>query len=399
MQHFLPADILLPKKDFEKWAVIACDQYTSEPAYWQAVAENVGSAPSALNIMLPEIFLEDESEKRIAKINQNMQEYLAGGVFNEYKDSMIYVERTQADGKVLHGVVGAINLAEYDYTIGAKALIRASEKTVLSRIPPRVAIRKDASLEMPHILLLVDDPNFQVIAPLTALKDNFQSAYDFELMQGGGHITGYFLSKEAITAVQNALESLIAGADEPMLFAVGDGNHSLATAKECAKLNADNPLAQQALVEIVNIHDAALEFEPIYRVLFNCEPEQIINDFVAALGGEYAGSDAQKFRTVTKAGSREISVRPTAKLPVGTLQKWLDEYLADKPEIAVDYIHGIDSTESICAKEHTLGFIFDGMGKDELFPAIETDGSLPRKTFSMGHAYDKRYYIECRKIK
>lgn len=142
-----------------------------------------------------------------------------------------------------------------------------------------------------------------------------------------------------------------------------------------------------------------LEFEPIYRVLFNCEPEQIINDFVAALGGEYAGSDAQKFRTVTKAGSREISVRPTAKLPVGTLQKWLDEYLADKPEIAVDYIHGIDSTESICAKEHTLGFIFDGMGKDELFPAIETDGSLPRKTFSMGHAYDKRYYIECRKIK
>ena len=252
---------------------------------------------------------------------------------------------------------------------------------------------------MPHILLLVDDPKFQVIAPLTALKDNFQSAYDFELMQGGGHIAGYFLSKEAITAVQNALESLIAGADEPMLFAVGDGNHSLATAKECAKLNADNPLAQQALVEIVNIHDAALEFEPIYRVLFNCEPEQIINDFVAALGGGYAGSDAQKFRTVTKAGSREISVRPTAKLPVGTLQKWLDEYLADKPEIAVDYIHGIDSTESICAKEHTLGFIFDGMGKDELFPAIETDGSLPRKTFSMGHAYDKRYYIECRKIK
>ena len=399
MQHFLPADILLPKKNFEKWAVIACDQYTSEPAYWQAVAENVGSAPSALNIMLPEIFLEDESEKRIAKINQTMQEYLAGGVFNEYKDSMIYVERTQADGKVLHGVVGAINLAEYDYTIGAKALIRASEKTVLSRIPPRVAIRKDASLEMPHILLLVDDPKFQVIAPLTALKDNFQSAYDFELMQGGGHIAGYFLSKEAITAVQNALESLIAGADEPMLFAVGDGNHSLATAKECAKLNADNPLAQQALVEIVNIHDAALEFEPIYRVLFNCEPKQIINDFVAALGGEYAGSDAQKFRTVTKAGSREISVRPTAKLPVGTLQKWLDEYLADKPEIAVDYIHGIDSTESICAKEHTLGFIFDGMGKDELFPAIETDGSLPRKTFSMGHAYDKRYYIECRKIK
>ena len=281
MQHFLPADILLPKKDFEKWAVIACDQYTSEPAYWQAVAENVGSAPSALNIMLPEIFLEDESEKRIAKINQTMQEYLAGGVFNEYKDSMIYVERTQADGKVLHGVVGAINLAEYDYTIGAKALIRASEKTVLSRIPPRVAIRKDASLEMPHILLLVDDPKFQVIAPLTALKDNFQSAYDFELMQGGGHIAGYFLSKEAITAVQNALESLIAGADEPVLFAVGDGNHSLATAKECAKLNADNPLAQQALVEIVNIHDAALEFEPIYRVLFNCEPEQIINDFVA----------------------------------------------------------------------------------------------------------------------
>ena len=399
MQHFLPADILLPKKDFAKWAVIACDQYTSEPAYWQSVAEIVGSAPSALNIMLPEIYLEDEPERRIVKINQTMQEYLNADIFSEYKNSMIYVERTQADGKVLHGIVGAINLSEYDYTLGSKALIRASEKTVLSRIPPRVAIRKDASLEMPHILLLVDDPEFKVIAPLTAQKNDFKAAYDFELMKGGGHIAGYFLSAEAITAVQNALESLIAGADEPMLFAVGDGNHSLATAKECAKLNYDNPLAQQALVEIVNIHDSALEFEPIYRVLFNCEPEKIIDDFVTTLGGEYHGSDAQKFRTVTKAGSREISVRPTAKLPVGTLQKWLDEYLADKPEITVDYIHGINSTESICATENTLGFIFEGMGKDELFPAIEADGSLPRKTFSMGHAYDKRYYIECRKIK
>lgn len=399
MQHFLPADILLPKKDFEKWAVIACDQYTSEPDYWQAVEKTVGDAPSALNIMLPEIYLEDNPTARIAKINQTMQEYLTADIFDEFPQSMIYLERTQADGKVLHGIVGAINLAEYDYNIGSKALIRASEKTVLSRIPPRVAIRKDASLEMPHILLLVDDPDFTVIDPITAQKDSLQTAYDFELMQNGGHVHGYFLSKEDISAVQNALDSLIAGSTEPMLFAVGDGNHSLATAKECAKLNSDNPLAQQALVEIVNIHDSALEFEPIYRVLFNCEPKKVVNDFLAALGGEYHGDDAQKFRIVAKDTSCEISVKPTAKLPVGTLQKWLDEYLADKPEITIDYIHGIDSTENICNAEHTLGFIFEGMGKDELFPAIESDGSLPRKTFSMGHAYDKRYYIECRKIK
>ncbi len=399
MQNFLPADILLPKKDFEKWAVIACDQYTSEPDYWQAVEKTVGDAPSALNIMLPEIYLEDNPTARIAKINQTMQEYLTADIFDEFPQSMIYLERTQADGKVLHGIVGAINLAEYDYNIGSTALIRASEKTVLSRIPPRVAIRKDASLEMPHILLLVDDPDFTVISPITAQKDSFQTAYDFELMQNGGHVHGYFLSPEAISAVQDALDSLIAGSTEPMLFAVGDGNHSLATAKECAKLNSDNPLAQQALVEIVNIHDSALEFEPIYRVLFNCEPKKVVNDFLTALGGEYHGDDAQKFRIVAKDTSYEISVKPTAKLPVGTLQKWLDEYLADKPEITIDYIHGIDSTENICNAEHTLGFIFDGMAKDELFPAIETDGSLPRKTFSMGHAYDKRYYIECRKIK
>jgi len=398
MQHFLPADILLPKKDFATWSVIACDQYTSEPAYWQKVEEIVGDKPSALHIMLPEIYLEDNQELRIEKINTTMQAYLDNDIFQEFPQSMIYVERTQADGRILHGIVGNINLAEYDYNAGSDALIRASEKTVLSRIPPRVAIRKNATLEMPHILLLVDDPDFKVIAPLATQKSTMQELYNFDLMLGGGHIAGYLLSDETIAMVQSALNSLIEGKENPMLFAVGDGNHSLATAKECAKLN-DSPLTAQALVEIVNIHDAAIEFEPIYRVLFNCDPKQILADFLQDLGGEYIGDDAHAFRYISADNCGELSVKATSKLPVGTLQRWLDEYLADKPEIVVDYIHGIESTESICQAPNTLGFLFEGMSKSDLFPAIEIDGSLPRKTFSMGHAYDKRYYIECRKIK
>ena len=396
MKHFFEADILLPKKDFEKWAVVACDQYTSEPEYWEKTKEIAGDTPSALNIILPELYLQPDNSEQIEKINRTMQEYLDNGVFDEHKNTMIYVER-ESNGTVRKGIVGMIDLEDYDYQKDSSALIRATEATVLERIPPRVKIRRDAPLEMPHILLLIDDPAYTVIEPLSEKKDALSKAYDFELMQGGGHIEGYFLSEGEIENVQNALEHLIDGKDDGLLFAVGDGNHSLATAKECYR-QTGAPLARYALVEVVNIHDPSIEFEPIYRVMWNIDPEDFLSRFIAHT--EAAGSDdLQKFTYITKDKEGEILVKSTAKLPVGTLQTFVDSYMEEHPKVKIDYIHGADVTVRLSQKENAIGFIFDGMGKDELFPAIMADGSLPRKTFSMGHACDKRYYIEARKIK
>ncbi|MBQ9472295.1 MAG: DUF1015 domain-containing protein [Ruminococcus sp.] len=396
MKHFTPADILLPKKDFDKWAVVACDQYTSEPDYWNDVESIVGSAPSALRIILPEIYLSDDNSERVNAINKTMQEYLDGDVFDLHKDSMIYVER-ESGGSIRRGIVGLIDLEDYDYRKGADSAIRATEATVLERIPPRVQIRKDAPLEMPHILLLIDDPSKSVIEPLAEQKDGFEQAYGFELMKKGGHIDGYFLPDDVIARVQDALEALIADKDDKLLFAVGDGNHSLATAKECYNLSHD-PLARYALVEVVNIHDDSIQFEPIYRVLFNVDAEDFIEKFSAYTDSKGSMS-YQDFEYITAECSGELKVKSTAKLPVGTLQGFIDRYMKDNPEVKIDYIHGKDVVRNLCAQKGTLGFIFEGMGKDELFPAITADGSLPRKTFSMGHAEDKRYYIEARKIK
>jgi hypothetical protein len=396
MKHFTPADILLPKKDFDKWAVVACDQYTSEPDYWNDVESIVGSAPSALRIILPEIYLSDDNSERVNAINKTMQEYLDGDVFDLYKDSMIYVER-ESGGSIRRGIVGLIDLEDYDYRKGADSAIRATEATVLERIPPRVQIRKDAPLEMPHILLLIDDPAKSVIEPLAEQKDGFERAYGFELMKKGGHIDGYFLPDDVIARVQDALEALIADKDDKLLFAVGDGNHSLATAKECYNLSHD-PLARYALVEVVNIHDDSIQFEPIYRVLFNVDAEDFIEKFSAYTDSK-GSMNYQDFEYITAECSGELKVKSTAKLPVGTLQGFIDRYMKDNPEVKIDYIHGKDVVRNLCAQKRTLGFIFEGMGKDELFPAITADGSLPRKTFSMGHAEDKRYYIEARKIK
>ncbi len=393
---FMPADILLPKKDFPKWAVVACDQFTSEADYWNAVEKTVGDAPSALRITLPEIYLEDgNTDKRIADINATMEKYLENGVFEEHKDAMIYVERTQSDGTVRHGIVGAVELCDYDYRKGSKALIRATEQTVIERIPPRVKIRKDASVELPHVLLLTDDPEKTVIEPIKAVKDKLTVAYDFDLMQGGGHIKGWFLRPEDIERVGLAVNALCDGKEDKMMFAVGDGNHSLATAKECSNLS-DSPLAKSALVEVVNIHDDSIQFEPIYRVLFGANPEAVIHQLCADLGTD--GEDYQKFICCFGDEECELHLKPTSKLPVGTLQTWLDDYIK-KNNVKIDYIHGEDVVRNLSKEEGNLGFIFDGMRKDELFPAVLGDGSLPRKTFSMGHAADKRYYIEARKIK
>ena len=396
---FQSADILLPKKDFEKWAVVACDQYTSEPEYWDKVHELVGDSPSTLHIILPEIDLEKEGlSDRIAAINDNMKKYLNDGTFAEHKNAMIYVERTQCDGSIRHGIIGTVDLNDYDYHRNSKLLIRATERTVVERIPPRMNIRKDACLELPHILLLVDDPALSVIEPLKSRKSEMKSAYSFDLMQGGGHIEGYFLGEDMQIAIGEALDELRKKSDN-MLYAVGDGNHSLAAAKECYHLSG-NPNASRALVEIVNIHDPAITFEPIYRVIFNVDPEDLLEEFLEAMGGEYDGEDAQEFEFVTKGITRIVSVKPTAKLPIGTLQPFLDEYVMTRLAAKVDYIHGEDVVHDLCmASDTTCGFIFKGMEKSDLFPAVRKDGSLPRKTFSMGHASDKRFYLEARKIK
>ena len=396
---FHGADLLLPTEHFDKWAVIACDQFTSERSYWERAEAFVGSTPSCLRVILPEVYLEDSDvSKRIESIYSTMEEYLNGTCLKEYPDTMIYVERTQSDGKVRRGLVGTVDLDQYDYRKNSHALIRATEETVEERIPPRVAVRKNAAMELPHILLLIDDPQRTVIEPFCDQKECLPQAYNTELMLGGGKIEGYFLSKEQIAAVNDALFKLIEHESDPLLFAVGDGNHSLATAKECAKLSACK-LCGRALVEVVNLHDPAIEFEPIYRVLFGVNPIMLLDEFLDAVGGEYKGEDGQKFEFVTRSGIKEVTVAPLAKLPVGTLQPFLDDYLKRHPEAKIDYIHGEDTVLDLCKAKHTAGFLFKGMEKSELFDAIRQDGSLPRKTFSMGHARDKRYYMEARRIK
>lgn len=392
---FLPADVLLPKKNFENWAVIACDQYTSDAEYWDAVKKSTDGNPSALDLIFPEVYLGNNDAERIEKINSQMINYVNENVFDEYKECYIYLVRTLKDGSVRKGIVGKIDLECYDFNKGSSALIRATEATVLSRIPPRVKIRENATLELPHVMLLADDPDNKVFSVPEKMTDSLPAVYDFDLMLGSGHVTGYLIDGEKAALLQSAFDCLVENDGDKLMFAVGDGNHSLATAKTCYQ-NNPTELNRYALAEVVNIHDSSLNFEPIYRVLFDVEPEKFIDGFVDALGGMYCGADAQKFLCVFGESRRTVSVRPTSKLSVGTLQKYLDE---QKSDVKIDYIHDEEAVYKLCKQSNTLGFIFDSMKKSELFDAVKMDGALPRKTFSMGHADDKRFYVESRKIK
>lgn len=394
--YFFPADILLPKGNFEKWSVIACDQYTSQPNYWKKVKEYIGDSPSAYNIILPEAYLDDETQIKIDKINSTMKEYLNNDIFNRYENTVVFTERRLKSGKTRYGLVGLIDLEDYSYEKGACTAIRATEETVIERIPPRVNIRKDASIELPHVMLLIDDPEDLVIGPIKNKASSLNKLYDFKLMQNAGSIKGFALNEECISELQSALNRLIEESDNGLLFAVGDGNHSLASAKECYRLGKG---PRFALVEVVNIHDNSLEFEPIYRVIFNADCKKLIADFIEYCGGEYTGEDAQVFTCVIGKREQKISVKPKGTLCIATLQAFLDEYIKTYKDIKIDYIHGIDSVYELCNDENTVGFIFDGMSKSELFVAVSQDGSLPRKTFSMGCADDKRFYLEARKIK
>lgn len=392
-QFLYSADILLPKKDFEKWSVIACDQYTSEPEYWSETEKIVGQSASALRIILPEVYLTDDDSEKIAQINKNMVDYLNSDVFDSFEDTMIYTKRTLKNGAERHGIVGLIDLEDYSYQKGADTPIRATEQTVIERIPPRVAIRRDASIELPHVMLLIDDEKRMVIEPVSENCENYKKLYDFDLMQNAGHICGYALSAEAKENLQSALESLYNASEDGLLFAVGDGNHSLASAKECYRQGCG---PRYALVEVVNIHDYSLEFEPIYRVVFGAE-QKLIDDFMAYCG-KSTDSSAQKFICINGETETQVSLNPKGTLPVATLQGFLDDYIKDT-DMKIDYIHGIENVKKLCKRENAIGFIFDGMEKNQLFEAVANDGSLPRKTFSMGHADDKRFYLEARKIK
>ena len=399
---FGPADILLPTPDVDmtKWAVVACDQFTSQPEYWQTVEQTVGEAPSTLRLILPEASLNaPDVEKRIADTNRVMERYLKDGTFRTLENALVYVERTQSDGTVRRGLVGAVDLEQYDFHAGSDSLIRATEETVPDRLPPRMRVRQHAPLELPHVELLMDDPACSVIEPLTAERTQMETLYDFDLQQNGGHITGRRLTEAQITGIAAALRVL--RDSSPMLFAVGDGNHSLAAAKRCYEAQPDNPLARYALVEIMNSRDAALHFAPIHRVLFGAQPEEVLRDFQAYYPDAHEGAGpGHSIRYVTADREGVLTVpHPTSQLEVGTLQNFLDAYLQKHPEVSIDYIHGDAAVEKLGQQAHDIGFFLPAMEKAQLFQTVQTDGALPRKSFSMGQASDKRYYIEGRRIR
>ena len=417
---FVPADILLPKDcEYSKWSVAPCDQYTSQPEYWQRVEEYVGSAPSTLRLILPESCLDGPNvETDIMEINNTMTRYLREDRFRTLPASLIYVERRLDNLRLRRGLVGMVDLEQYDYEPGASSLVRATEGTVMSRIPPRVAVRKNAPLELPHVMLLADDPEKTVIEPLSARKDRMEQVYDFDLMERGGHIAGWKLDGESMALVAAALHQLADPAafnakygtvDKPvLLFAVGDGNHSLATAKECYERQKrltpperwDSLPARYAMCELVNLHDQSLEFRPIHRVLFGVEPDDVIRQLLVAFPGAHLGpGEGHSLSFVHRDGAGVVTVpHPTSRLPVGTLQPFLDDY-AINHRCRMDYIHGADVARELAARPGNLAFLMPAMDKERLFSIILHDGVLPRKTFSMGEANEKRFYLEARKIR
>lgn len=433
-------EVFLPRADTDmaKWAVVACDQFTSQPAYWEETERIVGEVPSTLRMMLPEMYLDKPGEaERIAAINATMKEYLDTGVLENKGEGFVFVRRT-VGGRSRNGLIVALDLEQYDYSRGSTTLIRATEGTVVERIPPRLRIRKDAPLELPHILVLIDDPERTVIEPVAASVCPYCKAYDFDLMQGGGHVEGWFINNEAkIESVLRALERLASpevfrekyGCDQsPLLFAMGDGNHSLATAKanwesRKASLSAEemaNHPARYALVELENVHDKGIIFEPIHRVLFNIDVQKALALLQERLASENGGCATELFATKTecdaaasKAEGADAHIlpfvvkegfgffkvaKPAAQLEVGTLQSALDAMRKDIEGFSIDYIHGADVVLDLGCRENNMGFLLPPMEKDAFFRTVIFDGVLPRKTFSMGEANEKRYYLECRKI-
>lgn len=424
--------ILLPKAgvDLRRWAVVACDQFTSQPEYWQKVAQIAAEAPSTYHLILPEVFLGSPAEpEKLAAIQAAMQHYIQQNILQSY-EGLILVERTVA-GRTRHGLMLALDLEKYDFNTGSQTLIRATEGTILERLPPRIKIRQGAPLEVPHILVLIDDPTQSVIEPLIARKAVLKRVYDTELMLGSGHLNGFFIDDLALEQqVMAALEKLADPAvfqqkygtnndQGVLLFAMGDGNHSLATAKAIwddmkHQVGPDHP-ARYALVEIENVHDQGLIFEPIHRVVFAVNgnfqsamrkywgdnfrllPQHNLEDMMRAVDQQTAAE--QMFGVISATGYAVVGISSAeSNLPVGALQSFLDDWQNQSGYAKIDYLHGTDVLDSLGRHPGNLGFYLPGISKSDFFKTVILDGALPRKTFSMGEAIEKRFYMECRKI-
>ncbi len=424
--------VYLPRPDIDltKWAVIACDQFTSQPEYWARVEQLVGDAPSTLNLIFPEVYLEKPgADERIQRIQQTMKDYLAEKLLVPF-DGMVYVER-YVDDKMRKGLLLALDLEQYDYTKGSSSLIRATEGTIVDRLPPRIRIREGAVLELPHILVLIDDPEGTVIEPVEKSKNKLEQLYDFDLMEGSGHLTGYLVDNTEVEAgILQALKQLAdpqvfaakygIGKDQPvLLFAMGDGNHSLATAKAIwekkkSQVGMDHP-SRYALVEIENVHDKGLTFEPIHRVIFGLK-RPILDAMKEYYKNSYSFSKAenqfemmnrvllgegatQRVGVVSERGYGVIEItNPSSNLPVGTLQTFLDEFIKQGGAEKIDYVHGEEVINRLGRAPGNMAFFLPGMSKSDLFKTVILDGALPRKTFSMGEAHEKRFYMEAREI-
>ncbi len=418
--------LLLPRADIplETWSVIACDQYTSQPEYWEQVRRIVGDDPSTLHLVFPEAYLEQTCRQQtIAGINQRMQEYLKNGVLAEQRPGFMLVERQVGRTAPRKGLVVALDLEQYDYRDRAQKLIRTTEGTDQSRLPPRIQVRGKAPLETPHIMVLIDDPQQTVIEPLSAA--NLKQAYDFELMLGGGRLRGWHLDDEALIDATAGHIARLACGEPPMIYAMGDGNHSFATARavwERLKAQAKderqivNHPARYALAELVNVHDAGLEFAPIHRVVFGVDVADLLRalethctengfsrrtfadrDEWEAACRKAADGHHIPYISGTERGLLSIA-EPSFQLEVASLQAFLDSYIDAHPGARLDYIHGEDVLEQLTAEPGSIGFLLPAMDKGDLFKTIVTDGAMPRKTFSLGEAVEKRYYLECRRL-
>lgn len=425
-------EVLLPalQVDLNKWAVIACDQFTSQPEYWQQVRDLVGNAPSTLNLILPEAYLgTPEEQARVQSSQGQMRAYLDNHLLVGHQ-GLVYVERT-VDGQTRRGLILALDLEHYDFSKTSQSLIRATEGTIIDRLPPRMRIREGASLELPHILVLIDDPQRTVIEPIAENKASLRPLYDTDLMFNSGHLAGYLVDDlQAELGVVAALRALAdpqhfyskygVGPEKGiLLFAAGDGNHSLATAKSIwekikAQVGPDHP-ARYALVEIENVHDEGLAFEPIHRVLFGVQGDPAAavrayfgeqaslrpvtgpSEMIAAVKGQRGTQ--QVIGLVSPQGAQLLTIdRPGSNLAVGTIQAFLDKWSEQGGFSHMDYVHGDEVVCQLGAQSGNLGIYLPAMDKSELFRTVILDGSLPRKTFSMGEAHEKRFYMESRKI-
>ena len=404
MSIFSATEVLLPKKqNMSQWAVIACDQFTSQPEYWEEAQRQADASCSTMQLILPECYLQGDYSGKIKKINATMRQYLEQDVFQVYPDSYVYVERTLLNGCIRRGILGVVDLEEYSYAATSHSRIRATEQTVMERIPPRVAIREHAPIELPHIILFCNDVQDLLLGPCEADKDSFPLLYDFDLMCDGGHIQGRLLTGAAKAALDERFAAYCQaceakyGSENAVILAVGDGNHSLATAKACyerLKAAGETP-ARYAMVELENIQDEAQAFEPIHRVLTQVDEQALLQALQQQLG--VAEGYPVLWYTEREQGVVNLDPRK-GKLAVKILQDFLDSYLADH-EGCIDYIHGEEAVRELSHQPHALGFILPPFDKAALFDSIYEQGPLPRKTFSIGHAKEKRYYLEARRIK